>query len=145
MGVISYDIKGLDVTLKGIDNLSKEVEGSLKDEFKAWAQSTATMAKQSAPKDTGRLQQNIYANTDRIDNLSVSVNVVPYYGAYQEFGTGEKAASYVPTLPKQWQDEAAKHRGRKQIKRGINPVKFLFRAYEFNINELKKNLKTLFK
>ena len=142
MAVLSFDIKGLDVTLKGIDNQVKKVEAELQDELNAWAQLCATEAKIRAnkTKDEGHLLGSINA---KMEPLKASVTVGVFYAAYVEFGTGVFAGRQVATLPKDWQNFAYTFYVNGK---GYMPAKpYLFPAYEHTIKDLKANLKTLFK
>lgn len=172
MAVLSFDIKGLDATLKGISIAGNDIERDLQDELNAWAEICTTEAKIRAPKDEGHL---VGAINPKFGKMAASVTVAVDYAAFPEFGTRKMAAAYVSTLPADWQTYAAQFKGvggsfgnfferifawvkRKGIdpaaaypiaikilRDGIKPHPYLFPAYEHTIADLKRNLKTLFK
>lgn len=140
MAVLSFNIKGLDATLKGVDNKLKEVERELQDELNAWALLCSAEAKIRAPKDKGHLAGAI---NPKFETLAASVTVAVFYAAYVEFGTGLYARKHLPSLPKDWVDYAKNFYVNGEGRIRAHP--YLFPAYEHTINDLKKNLKSLFK
>ena len=87
----------------------------------------------------GFLRNSIHFEASTPETLRVEIAVSANYAAFIEFGTGIFAASYVPTLPQQWQKLAktfyisGKGRGKQHP--------FLFPAIEINIEKLKDRLK----
>mgnify|MGYP006368437411 FL=1 len=137
MAVLSFNIKGLDATLKGVDNKLKQVEQELQDELNAWASLCSTEAKIRAPKDEGHLAGSI---NPKFGKLEASVTVAVFYAAYVEFGTGVHVRK---DLPNDWITYARKFYINGKGRTRAHP--YLFPAYEHTVNDLKKNLKTLFK
>jgi hypothetical protein len=97
-------MSGFRLQIKGVDELLNKLDISpikkeIKVELKAFGQEVERDAKQLAPVDEGYLKSRIYhkATSD--------------YAAYVEFGTRKFAASYVSTLPPDWQSYAATFKG----------------------------------
>lgn len=108
---ISIKINNLDATLANIERKTKKLEKELSNELNAWAINVATKAKQNAPTDEGHLKGAI--NPDYVKGeLRAGVTVAVNYAAYIEFGTRKFAASYVSSLPSDWQTFAAEFKGR---------------------------------
>lgn len=61
--------------------------------------------------NTGALVNSIYADPVT-DNLSVNIVAGAPYASYIEFGTRKFAASYVASLPKDWQTLASQYKGK---------------------------------
>lgn len=86
-----------------------------------------------------QIRQAIHFEASTPDTLRVEIAVSLFYAAYIEFGTGIFAASYVPSLPQNWQKLA---RTFFVSGKGRTPNKpFLFPAIEINIERLKERLK----
>ncbi len=108
MAVLNITVNGLDASIKSIDAAIKNIEKGVQAELNAWAIETSTLAKQYAPTDEGHLKGSIAAE---FGQLKASVTVAVDYAAYIEFGTRKFAASYVGTLPQDWQSFAATYKG----------------------------------
>ena len=107
------------------DNMFKEMLNALKKdvtektalidaEIGAYGELMATSAKNLVSGndaiDTGRLLNSISLKKEQF--LSYNLVAQTDYAAYIEFGTGTYAASYVPSLEKEWQDIAIKFKGK---------------------------------
>jgi len=97
-----------------MQKMSEDAQRKLKDEMNRFADNTVTEAKRLAPVDEGLLRNSISANkvTAISKNMVVEVIVAADYAAYVEFGTRKFAAAYVATLPPEWQEFAAKYKGK---------------------------------
>ena len=109
MGSYSFSFSGVDVVLNDVKKLKDSINKDVQKELNAWAIETSTQAKILAPVDEGNLRGGI---APKFENLSASVTVAANYAAYIEFGTRKFAAKYVGTLPKEWKDMAARHKGK---------------------------------
>lgn len=100
--------KGLDISSfindfnsranKVLDKLDKELENGLDD--------VVSKAKSKAPND---IKGNDIGNSiglSKQDRFSYTINVNNPYAAYYEFGTGPSAKTYLPLIPKEWNDIA---------------------------------------
>lgn len=124
------------------DKAKDQMAGTMSNElnrFGALAVSDSKLFISLNAVDTGRLRDSIHFEASTPETLHVQIVVGMNYGAYIEFGTGIFAASYVPTLPKEWQALAKQHfvSGKGRMKE--RP--FLFPAIEINIERLKERLK----
>jgi hypothetical protein len=106
--MVSLKISGLDAAIKGIENKVKAAEQDIQNELNAWGESTTEAAIQFAPVDEGHLKGAIRPLNER---LKVSITVAVNYGAYIEFGTRKYAATYVSSLPSDWQTFAGQFKG----------------------------------
>lgn len=106
--MVSLKISGLDAAIKGIENKVKVTEQEIQNELNAWALDTVNYAKQYSPVDEGHLRGAINHDSGK---LKAGVTVAVDYAAYLEFGTRKFAASYVSSLPSDWQDFAAQFKG----------------------------------
>jgi len=97
-----------------MQKMSEDAQRKLKDEMNRFADNTVTEAKRLAPVDEGLLRNSISANkvTTISKTMVVEVIVAADYAAYVEFGTRRFAAAYVATLPPEWQEFAAKFKGK---------------------------------
>lgn len=107
---IKLEIKGLDATIKRVEELASTIKQDVNDELTAFVNNVARDAKILAPVDEGHLRGSI--NADNSVNESASVTVSTNYAAYLEFGTRKFAAAYVATLPSDWQTYAATFKGK---------------------------------
>ena len=105
---LSLEIKNLDKVLSEIKSYPADIEKIINNEFKVFGQGTVNDAKRLAPVNEGRLRESIATFPE---NLKVTISVNVDYAAYLEFGTKSFAASYVATLPPDWQSFAAEFKG----------------------------------
>ena len=106
MGGSFIKIEGLGKALARFD--VKKYEPQVQECFDKFGLSVELKAKQLAPVDEGHLKGSIFQQPGRFSStVGASVN----YAAYLEFGTRKFAASYVASLPAQWQELAASKRG----------------------------------
>lgn len=109
-------------------------------EFEAAALSAETYAKLNAPVDMGT-HRNLIKGTSEVKENKVMMKLAAHsdYAAYLEFGTGQFAAAYVPTLPKELQEYAmtffVNGKGHLPARPHLVP------AFERAIKELKEHLK----
>lgn len=99
----------LNTLKKEVNALSAEID----QEIAAHTELMATSAKRMCPVDTGRLRSSISAKKDQF--MSYYLVAQTDYAAYIEFGTGGYASSYVPSLEKEWQEIAAKYKGKRKV------------------------------
>ncbi len=106
MGGSFIKIEGLDKALARFD--VKKYVPQVMECFDKFGLSVELKAKQLAPVDEGHLKGSIFQQPGRFSStVGASVN----YAAYLEFGTRKFAASYVASLPAQWQELAQSKRG----------------------------------
>jgi len=116
MAALNIQVNNLDAVLKKIDGVQSRFAGAAQNELNAWANETATLAKQKVPVDEGHLRGSINANLSNWNAgatvLTAGVTVAVFYAAYVEFGTKTFAAPYVSILPADWQSFAAGFKGK---------------------------------
>lgn len=105
---LNLSIKNLEQLTAEIKAYPQDIEKIINAEFKLFGQSTANNAKQLSPINEGALRGSINFT---VDNLHVAVGAYIEYAAFLEFGTKSFAASYVATLPTDWQEFAAQYKG----------------------------------
>lgn len=108
MITIKVDTMGVEAK---IDKAEKKVEADIVNGLNKWAINTTNDAKINCPVDEGFLRNSISPVLAAPGNLKASVVVAANYAAYIEFGTRSFAASYVSTLPSNWQQYAATFKG----------------------------------
>lgn len=90
--------------LKILENdIAKEVDMELASSV----EKMATLAKQKAPVDTGRLRSSI--NVDKMSLLRYRLIANTNYAAYVEFGTGDRYKTYQSNLDDEWRKIAKIH------------------------------------
>jgi HK97 gp10 family phage protein len=103
-------IEGLDKVLKQVDpgRMKKAAQGAMQ----TYAAKVIADAVQTAPSNEGKLRQSISVDyKETSDTLQATFIAGTDYAAYQEFGTGPKAASYVASLPAEWKEIAKQYQG----------------------------------
>ncbi len=105
---LTLNIRNLPELQKEIAAYPKDIERIINNEFKAFGQDTVTMAQRLAPKNEGALVASIKYFPE---NLKVTISANIEYAPFIEFGTKSFAASYVSTLPPDWQAFAAQFKG----------------------------------
>jgi len=123
------------------DKAKDQMQSTMSNELNRFAVLAVNQAKLFTTPNVnlGFLRNSIHFEPSTPETLRVQIAVSAFYAAYIEFGTGIFAASYVPTLPPEWQKLAMQHfvsgkgRGRQHP--------FLFPAIEINIEKLKERLK----
>jgi HK97 gp10 family phage protein len=108
MAGISLKISGIEAAIKRLESKQKNIEQEIQNELNAWALETANKAKQLAPVHEGLLRQSINPLFEK-NKASITVNA--FYAAYIEFGTRKFAASYISSLPTEWEQFAAQYKG----------------------------------
>lgn len=109
--MIKLKVEGLDTLISKFENLAKNVQSEIQGELNAWADDTSLDAKTLASKqtgDTGYLSNSIHPV---YGNGGASVVASAQYAPYVEFGTRKYAASYVSSLPADWEQLAAQFKG----------------------------------
>lgn len=172
MAGISLKITGVEAAIKRLEAKQKSIEQDIQDELNAWALETVTLAKQLAPVHEGQLRQSI---NPLFENNKASITVNTFYAAYIEFGTRKFAASYISSLPAEWEQFAAQFKGGggsfielvknitewvrlkgidqkaaypialKILRDGIKPQPYLYPAVQQTTPDLIKNLKNVLK
>lgn len=108
--MISFKIDTSGVKAK-FEKAGVEVKVQVSNELTRFSLLTANQAKAMAPVDEGFLRNAIAPKPATPENLTASVVVATNYAAYIEFGTRSFAASYVSSLPPDWQSYAAQFKG----------------------------------
>lgn len=93
-------MRGLDTFIGRIDSLSHAVKEEIKAEIESTATDIEIGAYRMAPVAIGQKITKVASNGGLTQNIQVNAGAI---GAYTEFGTGQSAASLVPTLPTEWQ------------------------------------------
>jgi HK97 gp10 family phage protein len=94
-------ITGLDALLKRLENASDDILEDTNAAIADWASNVELVAKSRRPVDlSGITITKVVKPFDA--EVTASSGATPY-AAYQEFGTGTFAASYVGSLPDEWQ------------------------------------------
>ena len=125
----TFDLSRLD---KKMGDMIKMVDG----EIEAFGYDVVRDAKLATPVNLGVLRNTIF--NDYAAGRT-TITVAADYAAYVEFGTGEFAASYVSSLPKELQEYAITF---FKTGKGRLPARpFLFPAYFKNLGLLKARLK----
>ena len=140
-GSLNISVKGLREIVDKFKDAPRVLKEEVTAELHAAGFEIEGIAKRLAPKDNaggGGIAGRFFVESKE---LHVRVGNSSNYAAYQEFGTGVHAASYVTTLPKDWQDYAKKFF--KTGKGRIPAHPFMFPAYEQVRPKLIKRLKTL--
>lgn len=109
--MVKIEVKGLDVLLDKFNDLSARAKDGVQKSLNEWANRTSAEAKSTVSansSDLGMLQNSISA---QYGNLEASVVASAAYAAYIEFGTKKFAASYVSSLPSNWQEYANRYKG----------------------------------
>jgi len=110
---IAIKIKGLDEVIAKFDKIAQEtadeVNASL-DGFGGAVVKNAKLLVSTNSSDEGGLLGSIDST---VNSLSVTITSNRNYAAYIEFGTRKFAASYISSLPSEWQAYAGTFRGDK--------------------------------
>lgn len=109
---ISLKVKGLDEVIKKFDELAVNTKEDVTVALNVFGKNVVRDAKQLVSinsSDEGGLLRGIDSS---IGSLSVTITSMQNYSAYIEFGTRKFAASYVSSLPADWQTFAATFKGR---------------------------------
>jgi len=106
--MLKIEVKGFNAILKKFDTLSNESQQLVQSALNAWADDTAKDAKLLAPSNFSGLRLSI--NPEYYVG-SAAVVASAKYAAYVEFGTRKFAASYVSSLPADWQAYANTFKG----------------------------------
>jgi hypothetical protein len=120
-----------------IAKINKFAERKIVKLDKIMDQSLKTMASQANANAPGDIKGTV--RTQRIDVLAYDIGSEVPYAAYVEFGTGDAARGYVPSLPPEWQEVA-----RRKIINGLGRTgvqKFLYPAVEDGLPEMIKKMK----
>lgn len=104
----TVNIKGFQEVKEDLKNIPKLVESEVQKRLNEFGLKTVNDAKRLAPVDEGHLRNSISFVKQK---LKVNIVVAANYAAYVEFGTRKFAASYVASLPQDWQKFAAKFKG----------------------------------
>ena len=157
-------VKGLQETLRGVDEASRRIQDNIVLELERSAQATRTEAQSRVPTDTARLKASI--RISRPDKFKRAVGTNVEYAPFIEFGTKSKvdipsglervAAQYkgaggsfddlldnvAQWVRRQGIDEAAVYPIALKIAReGVRPQPFLFAPANAEGAELYKRLK----
>lgn len=137
-------IKGLDELIAKVKTMQTTVQDKVDLELTASALSIEATAKELSPADYGGgggLRGRFYAETG--NKLSKVIGNSSEYAAYQEFGTGLHAASYVPTLPEDWQKYAMTFFVNGKGRVPAHP--FMYPAYEAERPRLVERITSIIK
>lgn len=123
--------------LKQIDDFGEDAQRLSVAITNSTADSIVADAKQRAPVDLGQLRLSIGHTTARVGfNLSFIFANAPY-SAYVEFGTGGRVS-----IPKGFEQMAARFKGKGIRQIDIKPQPFLIPAYLIGANTYRKKLVT---
>jgi len=104
---LSIKISGLDQTLSNLKKSVDKIKLEIDAEMGASVETMATDAKRLLPAQYGALRSSISAR--KIADFKYMLSANKDYAPYIEFGTGDYAAKYVPTLEKEWQKLAEQY------------------------------------
>ena len=104
---LSIKISGLDQTLSNLKKRVDKIKLEIDAEMGASVETMATDAKRLLPAQYGALRSSISAR--KIADFKYMLSANKDYAPYVEFGTGDYAAKYVPSLEKEWQDLASQY------------------------------------
>lgn len=110
---IAIKIKGLDEVIAKFDKIAQETADEVNGELDAFGQAVVKDAKglvSANSSDEGGLLRSIDSS---VGSLNVTITARQNYAAYIEFGTRKFAASYISSLPSEWQAYAGTFRGDK--------------------------------
>ncbi len=111
---IAIKIKGLDEVIAKFDKIAQETADEVNGELDAFGQAVVKDAKglvSANSSDEGGLLRSIDSS---VGSLNVTITARQNYAAYIEFGTRKFAASYISSLPSDWQSFAATFKGESQ-------------------------------
>ena len=118
MSSFTLKLEGLDQVKKEMVILTKKAEQDVIDELNNFGEGTVEDAVRNLSRpypqgatDNGKLKNSISYIPATSGNYSVEVVVNATYAAFVEFGTRKFAASYVASLPTDWQQFAATFKG----------------------------------
>jgi HK97 gp10 family phage protein len=134
---ITANISGLKELEKKLSALSKETESITANEINASALTIMRNAKRNVVVDNGFLRNSI--GLEAMSNLTYTVEAKAKYAPYVEFGTGG-----LVEIPNGYQEYAALFKGRGIRKVNLRARPFLIPAFENEIPQLMKRLKSLF-
>lgn len=137
-------IKGLEELVAKVKAMKAAVQDEVDLELTASALNIDGMAKSLSPADFGGgggLRGRFYVETG--EKLSKVIGNSSEYAAYQEFGTGLHAASYVPTLPEDWQKYAMTFFVNGKGRVPAHP--FMYPAYEAERPRLIERINSILK
>ena len=100
-------INGLEETLSKLKKSTDKIKSEVDAEMGATVELMSTNAKRILPTQYGALRASISAR--KIADFKYILTANKDYAAYIEFGTGDYAAKYVPSLEKEWQDLAKQY------------------------------------
>lgn len=137
---------GMDINITGIDAVLRKLDSRKLNENAVKALNKFGIryeldAKTNVPKDESGLASAVFFTPAAIGDPTIKVGCAKYYAAFVEFGTGPWAASYVPTLPKEWKEYALKFFVNGQ---GHTPAQpFVYPAINKNMPKLIEELKNV--
>lgn len=111
---LTLKVKGLDKLIADFDNLAKDTQVKTNVALDVFGQRVVKDAVDLVAlnsSDEGKLKNSIKST---VGSLNVTITVNTNYAAYIEFGTRKFAASYVSSLPSDWQTFAAEFKGKGQ-------------------------------
>ncbi len=108
MSSFKINISGEDDVKRALKEIPVQAAKIIEEELAGFGRDTVEQAKRLSPIDDGVLRGKIEAVPG---TLSMEIVVAVNYAAYVEFGTRKFAAKYVSSLPKEWQEFAAKFKG----------------------------------
>jgi len=110
--MITMQVKGVDALISKLNKQSQSMSADIQAELNDWADRVSLDAKQLVRANSSNEGNLLGSINPTYENMRASVTVRAEYGAYIEFGTRKYAASYVPSLPKEWIDMAQQSKGR---------------------------------
>ena len=106
---IAVSLKGLDGFMASVNKTIAEAEAGTIKALDKFQSNVVADAKRAAPANEGNLRNSISGS---VTGTQAKIVVTANYAAYLEFGTRKFAASYVATLPADWQAYAATFKGK---------------------------------
>jgi HK97 gp10 family phage protein len=110
--MITIKANGLDAVIQNFENLATETKAKTNKALDAFGQGVvrdAVTLVSANSSDEGLLKNSIKSE---VGTLNVRITAATNYAAYIEFGTRKFAASYVSSLPADWQSFAGTFRGK---------------------------------
>jgi hypothetical protein len=109
---LKIHISGIEETLSKLKKSTDKIKNEIDAEMGASVELMATNAKRKLPAQYGPLRASI--STRKLSNFRYLLSANKDYAPYIEFGTGDFAATYVPSLEKEWQKLAEQFIKNKQ-------------------------------
>ena len=138
MSKVNFELKGADKLINKLKKYGAKAEIEVDAITQAAVLDMVADAKRLAPKDTGKLAQNIFSG--KIGDLAYRFYATMKYAPYMEFGTGG-----LVSVPDELRTLAIQFKGAGVKKINLMPQPFMYPSYIINkqyyIEDLEKMLK----